>query len=64
MKMLSEDLMTRKDYHNYVMEECERQWNECQAERYGAWNQQSDDTKAEYYNDMYSHLSDNLGKAC
>lgn len=64
MKTLNEELMTAREYHKYVTEECERQWNECQAEEYGEWYLQSDDTKADYYNDMYSHLLDNLGKAC
>lgn len=64
MKILNEELMTAREYHKYVTEECERQWNECQAEEYGEWHLQSDDIKADYYNDMYSHLADNLGKAC
>lgn len=40
-------------FEDYVMEECERQWNENQAKKYGEWSLQSDDTKAKYYNDMY-----------
>ena len=42
------------EFKEYVLTECNRQWNENQAEEYGVWNHQSDDTKAEYYNDMYS----------
>lgn len=64
MKVLSEEMMTEREYHQYVIEECERQWNECQKEEYGEWYLQSDDTQADYYNDMYSHLIDGLGKAC
>lgn len=42
--------------HEYILEECQRQWHENQEETYGAWDSQSDDTKAEYYNDMCQHL--------
>lgn len=48
--------MSKISYSKYVEMECERQWNDCQAEEYGKWHEQSNDTKAEYYNDMYSHL--------
>lgn len=62
MKILNEEMMTEREFRKYVIEECERQWNECQKEEYGDWNLQDDDTKAYYYNDMYAYLSDNLGK--
>ena len=52
--------MNKQEYHNYVLTECERQWNENQAEEYGEWHCQDDDTKAEYYNSMYDCLIDNL----
>lgn len=26
MKVLSDDLMTRMEYHKYILSECERQW--------------------------------------
>lgn len=48
--------MKKISYAKYVEMECERQWNECQAEECGKWHEQSDDTKAEYYNSMYEHL--------
>lgn len=44
------------DFKAYVEIECERQWNENQKEDFGEWALQSDDAKAEYYNDMYSCL--------
>lgn len=43
----------KKAFNNYIEAECERQWNENQAKEYGSWEEQADDTKAEYYNDMY-----------
>ena len=43
----------KKAFNNYIEAECERQWNENQAKEYGLWEEQADDTKAEYYNDMY-----------
>lgn len=43
----------RTAFEEYVLSECERQWNENQAKIYGLWKNQADDTKAEYYNDMY-----------
>ena len=56
--------MNEKQYHEYVLAECERQWHENQEEFYGPWEEQSDDTKADYYNQMYSDLADNLTKHC
>jgi hypothetical protein len=40
----------------YVLSECKRQWNENQKEIHGEWDLQGDDTKAEYFNEMYDHL--------
>ena len=38
MKTLNEEMFTEREYHKYVIEECERQWNDCQKEKtpYGA----------------------------
>lgn len=53
--------MNKKEYHKYIMEECKRQWNECQAEDgMGTWDEQDDDTKAEFYNSMYPLYLDRL----
>lgn len=54
MKVLNDDLMTAMEYHRYILSECERQWKECQEEKYGPWDSQSDDEKADYYNSLYS----------
>ena len=64
MKVLDQEMMTEREYHVYVMEECERQWNECQKEEYGEWSMQDDIVKGDYYDNIYAHLVDNLGKAC
>lgn len=48
--------MDEMEFYKYVLTECERQWHENQEEIYGPWHEQSDDTIAEYYNDMYKHL--------
>ena len=46
-------------FGKFVESECERQWNDCQAEDgFEQWYEQSDDVKAEYYNSMYEHLED------
>ena len=37
---------------------------ECQEEKYGPWDSQSDDEKADYYNSLYSEYENFLGKAC
>ncbi len=42
--------------HKIVEAECERQWNENQSEEYGEWYQQDDDTKAEYFNEMWANI--------
>lgn len=48
------------DMKDYVLKECERQWNEVQAqEGMGAWEEQADDIKADFYNSMYLHLTNN-----
>lgn len=64
MKILEEELMTEREYHQYVSEECARQWNECQAKEHGEWENQTEEIKKDYYTEMYSHLADHLGKAC
>ena len=64
MRILPDEMMTNKEYHEYVLEECKRQWNDCQAEEYGEWDLQSEEVKKDYYDDMYSYFSDLLGKAC
>lgn len=55
--IMKENVMTPQEFHRYVELECERQWNENQVEEYGEWYEQDDDTKAEYYNDMYRLLN-------
>lgn len=47
-------------FEEYVTLECERQWNENQKETYGEWAAQSEDTKVEYYNDMFVNLMGGL----
>lgn len=64
MKTLSEEFMTRMEYHRFIETECKRQWHEYQEETYGVWEEQSDDGKADYYNSLYEQHSDLLGKAC
>lgn len=64
MQILSDEMMTEREYHEYVLEECKRQWNECQAEEYGEWDVQDDETQGCYYESMCSQCSDILGKAC
>lgn len=53
---LCKEKMIRESNKEYVLEECIRQWNENQKEFYGSWDEQSDGTKAEYYNEMYELL--------
>ena len=48
--------MNQLDAHHYVETECENSWNEVNAEKYGEWNLQDDDTKAAYYNEMWATL--------
>lgn len=50
--------MNKWEFHEYVLNECKRQWNENQAEFYGPWDGQSFGTKAEYYNEMYELLKE------
>ena len=57
--------MNKKEFEIYVLEECKRQWQEVQeAEGKGTWEEQSDIVRQDYFNQMYSDLSDNLTKAC
>lgn len=44
-------------FREYVLEECERQWAECQeADGYGAWAAQTEDVRRMYFADMYQFL--------
>lgn len=52
--------MNEQQYHKYVLAECERQWHDNQEEFYGPWEEQADDTKAEYYNQMYKLLKEDI----
>jgi len=53
--------MNKNEYSKYIMEECERQWNECQAkDGMGTWDEQDDATKSEFYNSMYPLYLDRL----
>ena len=52
--------MNEQQFHKYVLTECERQWHENQEPIYGTWDIQADDTKAEYYNEMYKLLKEEL----
>lgn len=48
--------MKERERMSYIEVECERQWNECQAEQYGRWENQSDAVKNEYRKDMEQYL--------
>lgn len=52
--------MKTNGFHEYVLAESERQWNENQAQFFGSWDEQADDVKAEYYNEMYELLYDEM----
>lgn len=43
-------------FWRYVLDECERQWNELQRDEYGPWNIQPEEWKQEYFSDMYTHI--------
>ena len=47
------ETMTKEQFISFVKSECLRQWADNQEELLGPWEFQSDDVKAEYYNDMY-----------
>lgn len=48
--------MTEQEFHKNVLSKCEQRWDECKKDTYGLWEHQSDDTKAEYYNNMYQYF--------
>ena len=56
--------MTGREYHDYVLAECKRQWKENQEAEYGPWNDAPECFKEDYFDEMYSLLADNLTKAC
>ena len=43
-------------FWKYVIEECERQWNEVQQGEYGSWNDQSETDQRDYFQDMYRFI--------
>jgi|GEM_PF-6689154 len=52
--LIDGEIMDKQKAKRIIELECERQWNENQAEYYGKWHQQSDNTKTEYYNEMWA----------
>lgn len=48
--------MKVREFDVYIEEECERQWNDCQAEEYGTWESQSEEIKNNYRTDMERYL--------
>lgn len=52
--------MNKQQYHEYVLAECKRQWHENQEEIYGPWEEQTEEERKDYYNQMYNDLADNL----
>lgn len=56
MYLVNGEKVDRMMAHRIVEDECERQWDENQAEEYGEWYEQDDDTKAEYYNEMWEDM--------
>lgn len=50
-------LIKRISYREYVLIECQRQWQECQElEGCGNWDSQNDSQKKSFYEDMYQHI--------
>lgn len=49
---------TAEETDAYIRSECERQWNECQAETCGEWQEQTEEVQKEYYKDMKRHLTE------
>lgn len=43
-------------FKEYVLQECARQWHECQEEVYGPWDIQPPEDRKEYFESMYEHL--------
>lgn len=56
--------MNEREYRDYVLAECKRQWKENQEEIHGPWEEVPESIKEDYFDEMYSLLSDNLIKAC
>ena len=52
--------MNKREYAQFIESECERQWKDNQEEIYGSWESQADDTKAEYYNELWEQYIDRL----
>lgn len=50
--------MNEYEFYNYVLDECKRQWQDNQKDTFGSWSEQDNDTKANYFNQMYKDLED------
>lgn len=48
--------MNEKEFQDYVLEECKRQWKDNQKEIYGPWEKQTKEEQQEYYEDIYKYL--------
>ena len=50
--------MNEKEFQDYVLEECKRQWKDNQEEIYGPWEKQTAEEQQEYCEDMYKYLKE------
>jgi len=61
---LREGMMTDKEFASHIRSICEEEWNEQRAEDDGAWNEQDETTKEDYFCQLCTEYADVLGKAC
>lgn len=54
--------VTKMEAHRFVETECEKQWDENKSEEHGEWYQQDDDTKAKYYNKLWTDKVKSIGE--
>ena len=48
----------RTEDGEYILEECKRQWHENQEEIFGPWEEQTEEERREYYDNMRNHLAE------
>lgn len=56
--------LTTIPYRAYVLKECVRQWADCQEQKYGPWEHQSEEERRKYFEDMYQFLWDSRHEPC
>lgn len=64
MKVLSDNKLTGAEYAAWLSEHVKMLWKECMQEEHGPWDNQSQESKDYFYEEVFRANRDMLGKCC